>query len=112
MMIKIIKINYLGDFKVALYFSDGLEGIFDGKSLFQRQGSLLEPIKDENYFRKVYIDAGALSWPHGLELSPVSLWKKSVKSKADKKQYPFWGKPIKYLNPTDPVAEADWEVYK
>ncbi len=34
------------------------------------------------------------------------------KSKADKKQYPFWGKPIKYPNPTDPVAEADWEVYK
>jgi hypothetical protein len=21
------------------------------------------------------------------------------------KQYPFWGKPITYLNPTDPVAE-------
>ncbi len=34
------------------------------------------------------------------------------KPKSDKKQYPFWGKPITYLNPTDPVAEADWEVYK
>lgn len=28
----------------------------------------------------------------------------------DEKRYPFWGKPITYLNPTDPVAEADWEV--
>jgi len=28
----------------------------------------------------------------------------------DEKQYPFWGKPFTYLNPTDPVAEADWEV--
>ena len=28
----------------------------------------------------------------------------------DKKKYPFWGKPITYLNPTDPVADADWEV--
>ncbi|HIP70939.1 MAG TPA: hypothetical protein EYH05_06040 [Anaerolineae bacterium] len=28
----------------------------------------------------------------------------------DKKRYPFWGKPINYLNPTEPVAEADWEV--
>lgn len=27
-----------------------------------------------------------------------------------KKEYPFWGKPITYLNPTDPVAEEDWEV--
>jgi len=28
----------------------------------------------------------------------------------DEKRYPFWGKPITYLNPTNPVAEADWEV--
>ncbi len=34
------------------------------------------------------------------------------KSKQDKKKYPFWGKPITYLNPTDPVAEEDWEVLK
>lgn len=25
-------------------------------------------------------------------------------------RYPFWGKPLTYLNPTEPVAEADWEV--
>jgi hypothetical protein len=28
----------------------------------------------------------------------------------DEKRYPFWGKPVTYLNPTDPVAETDWEV--
>jgi hypothetical protein len=28
----------------------------------------------------------------------------------DEKRYPFWGKPITYLNPTDPVAETDWEI--
>ncbi len=35
-----------------------------------------------------------------------------TKPKNDKKRYPFWGKPITYLNPTDPVAAADWEVYQ
>ena len=34
------------------------------------------------------------------------------KSKQEKERYPFWEKPISYLNPTDPVAEEDWEVYK
>lgn len=29
---------------------------------------------------------------------------------SDEKRYPFWGQPITYLNPTDPVADADWEV--
>jgi hypothetical protein len=28
----------------------------------------------------------------------------------DENRYPFWGKPITYQNPTDPVAETDWEV--
>ena len=34
------------------------------------------------------------------------------KAKSEKKHYPFWGEPITYLNPTDPVAEDDWEVFK
>ena len=25
-------------------------------------------------------------------------------------RYPFWGKPITYLDPTEPLPEADWEV--
>ena len=25
-------------------------------------------------------------------------------------RYPFWGQPITYINPTEPVAEADWEA--
>nr|VFK68162.1 MAG: hypothetical protein BECKUNK1418G_GA0071005_12063 [Candidatus Kentron sp. UNK]VFK73436.1 MAG: hypothetical protein BECKUNK1418H_GA0071006_12023 [Candidatus Kentron sp. UNK] len=34
------------------------------------------------------------------------------KPNSEEKRYPFWGKPIIYPNPTDPVAEADWEIYK
>jgi len=34
------------------------------------------------------------------------------KIRQNEKRYPFWGKPITYINPTDPVGEADWEVYK
>ena len=26
------------------------------------------------------------------------------------KRYPFWGKPITYLDPTEPIDEADWEA--
>ena len=28
----------------------------------------------------------------------------------DEKRYPFWGKPVSYQNPTDPVSEDDWET--
>ena len=34
------------------------------------------------------------------------------KSKSDRKYYPFRGKALTYIDPVDPVAEADWEVLK
>jgi hypothetical protein len=30
----------------------------------------------------------------------------------DENRYPLWGKPLTYENPTEPVAETDWEVLK
>lgn len=72
-MIKVIEARYLSDFQVALKFSDGKEGVFDGHTLLQHSGSLLEPLRAEPYFRRLFIDAGALCWPNGLELSPTML---------------------------------------
>ncbi|MDP2788121.1 MAG: DUF2442 domain-containing protein [Pseudomonadota bacterium] len=72
-MIKLIATRYLGDFQVALTFSDGKEGVFSGRDLLARQGPLLEALRDESYFKRLFIDAGALCWPNGLELSPSRL---------------------------------------
>ena len=72
-MIKLLEAKYLDDFQVALVFSDGQEGVFDGCSLPQRSGPLLEPLHAESYFRRLFVDAGALCWPNGLELSPARL---------------------------------------
>jgi len=73
MMISIINAKYLGDLQVGLSFSDGKTGVFDGKKFLQQKGTLLEPLRDESFFKRFFIDAGALAWPHGLELSPSRL---------------------------------------
>ena len=72
-MNKLIEARYQGEFQVSLRFSDGKEGVLDGRELLKRSGPLLEPLRDEAYFKRLFIDAGALSWPNGLELSPVRL---------------------------------------
>lgn len=72
-MIKVIAVHYLGGFRVALEFSDGAAGEFDGQTLLQRSGPLLDPLRSETYFRRCFVDAGALCWPNGLELSPMRL---------------------------------------
>ena len=81
-MIKLVAARYAGDFRVTLEFSDGGVGEFDGRTLLQRTGPLLEPLRDETYFRRCFVDAGALCWPNGLELSPARLHDNTRLSKA------------------------------
>ncbi len=58
---------------IKLTFSDGAEGIFDGYELLKKRGPLLDALRDEAFFRRAFIDAGALCRPNGLELSPARL---------------------------------------
>lgn len=81
-MIKITRAKYLGDYQVELSFSDGMTGVFDGKSLIKRSGPLLKPLNDELFFQRFFVDSGALSWPHGLELSPAKLYQSCKLHKA------------------------------
>ncbi len=81
-MIKLIKARYDRDFRIALTFSDGRQGVFDARALLQRQGPLLEPLREQDYFRRLFIDAGALCWPNGLELSPARLYESCLMSAA------------------------------
>jgi len=77
-MIKLLEARYLGAYRVELVFSDGKEGVFDGAVLLQRTGSLVEALRDETYFQRLYIEAGALCWPNGLELAPSRLYEKCM----------------------------------
>jgi hypothetical protein len=74
MMIKIIEAHYMGNLEVSLKFSDGTEGIFDGRDFLKNQGPLLDALRVETFFSRFFIDAGALCWPNGLELSPAKLY--------------------------------------
>jgi hypothetical protein len=69
-VIKILKCEPAGDFNLEISFSSGETGHFDGQAyLVKRVGPLLEPLRDKTYFSKAFIDAGALCWPNGFELS-------------------------------------------
>ena len=69
-MIKALTCKPTADFSLSLKFSNGEIGVFDAKAyLAERRGVLLEPLKDAVYFQRCFVDAGALCWPNGLELS-------------------------------------------
>jgi len=73
-VIKLLEVTSFGKHRLALVFSDGVHGFFDGDAyLATRQGPLLEPLRDAAYFARCFVDAGALCWPNGLELSAARL---------------------------------------
>jgi hypothetical protein len=73
-MMKILHASHQGARNIELTFSDGATGIWNAEALLQRPGLLLVPLRDDQaFFERFFIDAGALCWPHGLELSPGRL---------------------------------------
>ena len=82
-MIKVLNADLTDAFKLNLDFSDHTHGVFDaGAYLANRSGPLLDKLRESAYFRRFFIDAGALCWPNGLEISPTRLRELCVMSAA------------------------------
>jgi hypothetical protein len=73
-MIKLTGLRYMGTQQYELEFSDGSIGLFDLLEYRkQRHGPLLTSLDDGSLAARAFIDAGAMCWPHGLELSAQRL---------------------------------------
>jgi Protein of unknown function (DUF2442) len=78
-VIKVLNIRQMATFKLEIDFSDHTQGVFDAAVyLSSRSGPLLDMLRDADYFSRVFIDAGALCWPNGLEISPAKIHELSV----------------------------------
>ena len=75
-MIKITHICPSGPARLDLTFSDGSVAQWSADTLIARNTELTAPLADPTYFSRAFIEAGALAWPNGLELSPSALHKK------------------------------------
>lgn len=73
-MIKILNATNVDAFVIAVEFSNGDEGHFNGLDyLATRTGSLLDALRRADFFARHFVDAGALCWPNGFELSASRL---------------------------------------
>ncbi|MBI2515704.1 MAG: DUF2442 domain-containing protein [Opitutae bacterium] len=65
---KVVTVKALPKHRLALAFSDGMEGVYDCTS--HLWGEMFEPLKDQKFFAKVALDHGAPTWPNGADLDP------------------------------------------
>ncbi|AXK81425.1 DUF2442 domain-containing protein [Pseudolabrys taiwanensis] len=70
MLTKITRLEKLGGFRLRLRFSDGSEGVHDFAPMVAEPGPVMEPLRDEQYFARVFLEFGAPTWPNGFDIAP------------------------------------------
>ncbi len=70
MLTKLTRLEKLGGFRLRLRFNDGSEGVHDFAGMVQEPGPMMEPLRDEAYFDRVFLEFGAPTWPNGLDIAP------------------------------------------
>jgi hypothetical protein len=72
-MIDVIGLKRLGAYRLEIAFSDGSVGIRDFADMVSRNGEMVLPLKNPEYFARVFIEDGALTWPNGYDVDPIEL---------------------------------------
>jgi Protein of unknown function (DUF2442) len=70
MLSKVTELEKLGGFRLRVRFNDGSEGVHDFTSMVHEPGPMLEPLRDEIYFARVFLEFGAPTWPNGFDIAP------------------------------------------
>jgi hypothetical protein len=75
-MIELVRITVAGDRTLDLAFCDGCTARWSADAIILRNTILTRPLEDPAFFRRAFIESGALAWPNGLEFSARSLHEK------------------------------------
>jgi hypothetical protein len=72
--VKVVK--PLSDHRLYIEIEDGRKGIFDMRPYLKH--GVFSELKDINYFNKVDILYGAVTWPHDQDIAPETLIKEMI----------------------------------
>lgn len=76
----VVRAEHKGGFFVHVEFHDGTEGTVDFEKWLE--GPVFEPLKDPEYFKTFFVDAGAIVWPNGADIAPETLYAEASSSTA------------------------------
>ena len=76
----VIRAEYRGDYRIFLAFNDGVENTVDFSQWLH--GSVFEPLEDQEYFKRFFLDGGTVAWPNGADIAPETLYECAKSSAA------------------------------
>lgn len=68
----VISAEYRGGHRIRVTFSDGSEKTIDFRAWLR--GPVFEPLKDEAYFSRFFVEGGTVAWPNGADIAPETLY--------------------------------------
>ena len=89
----VVRARYIGGFRIHLTFNDASEATVD----FQQwlDGPVFEPLKSRTYFRKFFVEGGAVVWPNGADVAPEALYDAAQATRANRDLQPTAAGEIK-----------------
>ncbi len=73
MIVKVVEIEPIGDHRLRVAFSDGSSGEHDFSDLVAEPGPMVAPLRDPEFFRRVFLELGIPTWPNGFDIDAVKL---------------------------------------
>lgn len=70
-MVTARRVKPLPDYRLELVFSDDTMGVLD-LSDFVTLGPMTEPLRDQAFFARVFIEMGIPTWPNGCDIDPIN----------------------------------------
>lgn len=77
-MINAIQVVATDDFSLIVNLEDGRSVKLDMNFILAESGSVVEPLKNFNEFKKVFIRNGIVTWPTGYDIDPYFIESEGV----------------------------------
>jgi hypothetical protein len=68
----VLRAEYRGKYLIHLWFNDGLHNTVDFEPWLT--GPLFQPLKDQGYFERFFIEGDTITWPNGADIAPETLY--------------------------------------
>lgn len=68
----VARVEPLDEYKLHVELVDGRQGTFDMTPYLDK--GVFQELKDTAYFRQVHVFLGAVSWPHGQDIAPETIY--------------------------------------
>ena len=73
----VVEVKPLENLRLFVRFADGLAGEVRFKT--EHLTGVFEPLKNQDFFKQVYLDHGAVAWPGQIDLAPDAMYQEIKK---------------------------------